>query len=434
VIRVSLPTVFRDSGVKWSHMWFDLGNPTPLVDAPVEFQITGVTPGQEVLVVATWRIGGVAFEASGRFEADANGAVAPCDQPSLGGTYLGVEPFGLWWSAQSEGEPEPSNLDPIDVTLTATTNVERVQSTITRLPVDPGVHISTVSDDGLVGMYFRPEGDGPFPSVLVVGGSAGGFSGADTTAALLASRGFASLALAYFGLPGLPAGLAEVPLEYFAVGIHWLSARPEVKGRVAVMGRSRGGELALLLAATFPQVGAVVAQSPSGVAWGSFGPGSGPDVAAWTFAGRAVPWLPSEEGPAWEEVYKSRPLVCTPGVLADLSDVEAVRRAEIEIERATCPILMISGEDDALWPSTTMTELVEKRAQRLGFIHSLVHLRFPDAGHLCSLPPGRPSPLVSEHPVDHELLAFGGSREGNAASQAKSWSETLTFLNDVLER
>lgn len=413
-------------------MRFEIDNPTPLVDAPIEFRITEVTPGQEVVVLASWELGGIPCESSGHFAADADGVVAPREQPNLDGTYQGVEPFGLWWSARFEGELGPPTLDPIIVTLTATTNGEHVEATIIRLPVDPEVLISSVTDDGIVGMYFRPVGERTFPAVLVVGGSGGGFSGVDTTAALLASRGIASLAIAYFGLPGLPTGLVEVPLEYFATCLRWLAARPEVEGRVAVMGRSRGGELALLLGATFPQVGAVVAQAPSGVVWDSFGPGSGPEVASWTYAGRAVPWLPSGDGPVWAEVDKSRPLVCTPGYLADLSDVNAAQRAEIEIERATCPILMISGEDDALWPSTMMAEQVEERAHAHGFVHRLVHLRYPDAGHFCATPPGLPSPLVMAHPVDHELIALGGSREGNAAAQANSWSETLVFLHDVL--
>ena len=413
-------------------MRIEIDNLTPLVDDPIGFRITEVTPGQEVVVVASWKLADIPCESSGRFEADAHGVVAPRDQPSLGGTYQGVEPFGLWWSAEFQGELDPSTLDPIIVTVTAATGVERVEATITRLRVDPEVLIRSVSDEGIVGIYFRPVGEGSFPAVMVVGGSGGGFSGVDTTAALLASRGIASLALAYFGLPGLPAGLVEVPLEYFATGQRWLAARPEVEGRVAVMGRSRGGELALLLGATFPDVGAVIAQAPSGVVWGSFGPESGPDVAAWTLEGHAVPWLPSGDGPAWAEVENSRPLVCTPGVLADLSDVDAARSAEIEIERATCPILMVSGEDDALWPSTLMAEQVEERAHAHGFVHRLVHLRYPEAGHHCATPPGLPSQLVVEHPVDHELIALGGSRQGNAAAQAHSWSKTLAFLHDVL--
>jgi hypothetical protein len=34
-------------------------------------------------------------------------------------------------------------------------------------------------------------------------------------AALLASRGFATFALAYFDVEGLPSGLYEIPLKYF---------------------------------------------------------------------------------------------------------------------------------------------------------------------------------------------------------------------------
>jgi hypothetical protein len=128
----------------------------------------------------------------------------------------------------------------------------------------------------------------------------------------------------------------------------------------------------------------------------------------------------------------TRPLVCTPGFLAELSNLEAVQKAEIEIERSTCPILMISGEDDALWPSTTMAEQVELRAHAHGFVHRLVHLRHQEAGHFCATPPGLPSPLIQAHPIDHELVALGGSPQGNAAAQANSWSETQEFLHDVL--
>ncbi len=399
---------------------------------PVEFRVAEANPGQDVLVTASWILDGLPFESSARFEADANGIVAPGDQPSLGGTYQGVEPFGLWWSAPSERESDHSNLEPIVVTLRATLDGEQIKGTIVRLRVDPAVRISAVTDDGMVGSYFRPSGEGPFPAMLVVGGSAGGFFGVDAKAALLASRGIASLALAYFGLPGLPDGLTEIPLEYFATALGWLAARPELKGRVGVMGQSRGGELALLLGASFREVGAVVAQAPSSVVWGSFGPGSGPEVAAWTLKGNAIPWLPEVEEAAWAEVEKTRPLVCTPATVAELSNVVAREEAAIEIEHATCPILMISGKDDALWPSTMMAEQVEERARSRGFIHRLVHLSYPEAGHFCAIPPGLPSPLVLTHPVDHELIAFGGSHRGNAAAQADSWSRTLVFLHEVL--
>jgi hypothetical protein len=50
--------------------------------------------------------------------------------------------------------------------------------------------------------------------VILLGGSDGGVM--EGSAAVLASRGYAALALAYFGAPPLPPELIEVPLEYFA--------------------------------------------------------------------------------------------------------------------------------------------------------------------------------------------------------------------------
>jgi dienelactone hydrolase len=135
---------------------------------------------------------------------------------------------------------------------------------------------------------------------------------------------------------------------------------------------------------------------------------------------------------AWAQVRAQHPIVLTPGFLTDLADHDAVRLAEIPIERAACPILMISGEDDAMWPSTVLAEIAEKRAAQHGFGHRLVHLRYPDAGHTCGSPPGLPAPLVSLHPVDNQLYAFGGSAAGNAAAQADSWQRSLAFLRNVL--
>jgi hypothetical protein len=47
----------------------------------------------------------------------------------------------------------------------------------------------------------------------------------------LAERGFASLALAYFGTDPLPARLQSIPLEYFARAIASLRQHPRVDPR-----------------------------------------------------------------------------------------------------------------------------------------------------------------------------------------------------------
>ena len=76
--------------------------------------------------------------------------------------------------------------------------------------------------------------------MLVFGGSGGGLM---TSAALLAARGYPSLALAYFKAPGLPQTLHNIPLEYFAKALRVLRAQPGVDpDHVLVVGESRGGE------------------------------------------------------------------------------------------------------------------------------------------------------------------------------------------------
>lgn len=110
---------------------------------------------------------------------------------------------------------------------------------------------TAVRDDGLVGVLCVPDGGPAAPGVLLLGGSEGGLHERD--ARVLAAEGFTVLALAYFGAPGLPPGLVDVPLEYFSRGLDLLAAR--APGRLGVLGGSRGGEAALLVRFTNPTPG-----------------------------------------------------------------------------------------------------------------------------------------------------------------------------------
>jgi dienelactone hydrolase len=133
-----------------------------------------------------------------------------------------------------------------------------------RLPVPDGVGRSDVRDHGLVGTLYYPEGVDPLPGVLMLGGAEGGMHEDD--AALLAAHGYAALALAYYGMPGLPATAQDIPLEYFGHALAYIQRHPRVRAdRLAVMGGSKGGEAALLVAATFPQVRAAISVVGSGL-------------------------------------------------------------------------------------------------------------------------------------------------------------------------
>src|SRR5262249_51944105 len=153
---------------------------------------------------------------------------------SVDGSYTGLSPMGLVWSMRAA--PEAGNpmlfrrrLDPLEVAIAASLDGTPVaRAAAKRLSVAPDVRRTDVRDGGLVGSFFEPGGAGPHPAVIVLGGSGGGLS--EAIPALLASRGVAGLALAYFGYPGVPDELAGIPLEYFGSAFEWLRSRPSVNG------------------------------------------------------------------------------------------------------------------------------------------------------------------------------------------------------------
>ncbi|HIY65770.1 MAG TPA: hypothetical protein H9830_05775, partial [Candidatus Agrococcus pullicola] len=93
--------------------------------------------------------------------------------------------------------------------------------------------------------------DTPRGAVLVLGGSEGGHHPADADA--LAHEGFVALSYAYFGAAGTPRALERIPIEHLLSGIDALQeAAPEQ--RIGVVGGSRGGEAAQLLASVDDRV------------------------------------------------------------------------------------------------------------------------------------------------------------------------------------
>src|SRR5262249_30713965 len=116
-----------------------------------------------------------------------------------------------------------------------------------------------------------------------------------------------------------------------------------------------------------------------------------------------------------------------------LLDRPAIRTAEIPIERCRGPILMISGDDDQMWPATTFAELALRRLADSGASVRCEHLHYPDAGHAFANPPGTDIPLVvPAHPLTGASYALGGTPIGNAAAQADCWPRIIDFLDEHL--
>lgn len=405
-----------------------------LVDDPGGIVITGCEPRSEVVVRARVEGEGAVRQAVATFRADETGAVDTARAASLAGTYTGVDPFGLWWSGEVAATSAISQPSPVTALVRAEAGGRHAEIVTERLWLVPGVSLTQVREPGIWGLFARPPGNGPFPAVVAFGGSGGGLGPAAEWAAVLASRGIAVLAIAYFGVPGLPAALVRIDVEVVERAASWLLGQTGVKpGKVAVMGGSRGSELALLAGALLDCVGAVVAFAPSGLTWGGVD-ASGPVPApAWRFGGQDIPYLDLRPAGGPDDQAPPRSSAELMAHHAALSDRDPFGAAEIPIERVSGPILMVSGEADAMWPSTPMACIAQRRAAEHGFAHELTHLRYPGAGHQCGGVPGTPTISQVRHPVTGQVYTFGGSPAADARARADSWPHVLRVLRHAAD-
>ncbi len=254
-------------------------------------------------------------------------------------------------------------------------------------------------------------------------------------AALLASHGFAAFALAYFHAEGLRRSHRHSP------GV--LRDRLELAGRPSqgsrrwfrCHGRIPRRELVLLLGATFPTIKAVVAFVPSGVVWRGFGKNTEEiegSIAAWTHNGVPVPSMPPESEDVELNIADGDPIPLTPYFLKSMESRDSLAHARIPVERIAGPVLMISGEADAMWPSTLLADIALESLQNTNHPYAFEHVSYPDAGHNIRAPYVPTTVTAMQHPVDGGLYALGGTPAGNARANEDSWRRVLAFLNQHL--
>ena len=209
-------------------------------------------------------------------------------------------------------------------------------------------------------------------AVLVLHGADG--QRRDAWAQRFAKEGFDALAIRWFGEDGI----VEVPLETVSSAAAWLER--ELGLPVAVAGHSKGAELALAAAAYDPgPVRAVLAWSPSAVAWYGSHPGedaSNSRRSSWSLRGEPLACVFTEAAP-WES---ERGVVLLPCYECP-ADGDANGKA-IAIERFSGRVLLVSGTDDKFWPSEDMARMVVRRMDEHGRADDVVRISGAGAGHL----------------------------------------------------
>jgi dienelactone hydrolase len=294
-----------------------------------------------------------------------------------------------------------------------------------------------VTEGGLAGVLCIPAGSGPAPGVLLLGGSEGGLHERD--ARELAAHGFTVLALAYFGMRGLPPGLIDVPLEYFMRGLDVLAGQPRAGRRFGVTGASRGGEAALLVASRDERAAAVVSVVGSGVVTQGIDYRRGRllDILShptnsWTWRGQPLPYLPNVvTGELRQLLADGQPVplgLAFPPVPADPAELD---RVAIPVEDIEGAVLLLSAGSDAMWPGAAYSQVAADRLARSQHPWPVEHRVLAGAGHGIAGPPGEPATGTTS-PGPGVTFEMGGTPEATNAARAQAWQATVDFLRAQL--
>ncbi|XP_053186196.1 acyl-coenzyme A thioesterase 2, mitochondrial-like [Scomber japonicus] len=396
-----------------------------LFDDPVQVMVAGLKARQVVTMRArSISEKGVVFSSSATYRADDKGEIDLNKDPSLSGSYIGVEPMGLLRSMRADTLHKRfqinTSLNPYLVKFSVLEEEGEgrilAEETNERFLMGEGVTRLPIKEGNIRGVLFTPPGRGPFPAVLDLYTLGGGLS--EKRASLLASRGFVVLTIAAFGFDDMPKRVKEVHLDYFEEAMQFLKNLDKVGSEgVGVLSLSKTGDIALSMATYLAGIDAVV----------------------WINGCSANTALP---------LYYKKNLL-HPALMSDASKVihtesgadifkycindpmaEENWATLIPIEKAESHFLFVASEDDLNWDSKAyMDELVE-RLKRHGK-ENFECLCYPEAGHFLE-PPYGPYCPSSFHWVAGKPAMWGGEPRSHTAAEVHMWKKIQVFFRSHL--
>ncbi|XP_037623888.1 peroxisomal succinyl-coenzyme A thioesterase-like isoform X1 [Sebastes umbrosus] len=407
-----------------------------LMDEKFVVLVQNVFPGSQLTVYALYQCeGGYSWESFAHYTANATGTVNVSEDLSLGGTYSGVEPMGLMWSLRPVPGSKPwlrmrkMNVQtPMEVKISVyqghqtegfVDKVPLAGVVVERWYMAPGVRRIPVTENGLTATLFLPSGPGPFPGLLDLWG--GGGKLVEYRSALLASHGFASLALDYLTPKVTMETGKMVDNEYFETAYRFLEQHPQIlSSRIAMMGLSFGTTVTLKTAvySKVVKLRCIVCISGSHV--------------------QPIDATMEQTFIAYNQnVDKTRFTEENHVIWRDLLlPIPTDPSLKVDVGRLKCPLLVVVGEDDQNWPAYESAMDMKEMMKQAGNSHLLTVLSYPNAGHLIEppyTPFSRASTFRTVSPTPQMVVVlWGGETVGHSRAQEDAWRKMLVFLKEHL--
>lgn len=217
------------------------------------------------------------------------------------------------------------------------------------------------------------------PLIVGLGGSEGGNAWSSDywkkTRDQFIEKGYAFLAIGYFGAKGTPDTLNKIAIEdvYNAIKIATKNKKVNKK-KIAIIGGSRGADLALLLGSYYKYINCVVSIVGSNAVF----PGHTThfSTSCWTYENKELPFLPVNDEAV--PFLMKRDLRGT--FEAMLKDTIALEKAIIKIENIKGAVFLLSATKDEICPSTPMAENMITRFKKNNFKYHYEHKSI-EGGH-----------------------------------------------------
>uniref|UniRef100_A0A672YFJ3 Acyl-CoA thioesterase 19 n=1 Tax=Sphaeramia orbicularis TaxID=375764 RepID=A0A672YFJ3_9TELE len=404
---------------EWCNVKLSVYPSRGLVDEKFTVLVQKAPPGFQMTIHVLHQCeDGNSLEAFAHYTADACGTVNLSEDPSMGGTYSGVEPMGLIWSLKPVPGSKPGirlskkNVQtPMEFTISVYKGhqtegfVDQVQLAcvvVERWYMAPGVRRVPITEGGLIGVLFLPPGPGPFPGVLDLWG--GGVDLLETRSALLASHGFASMTINYMDPFRKNEETSEagkiVNNQYFETALRVLQQHPQIlSSSIGMLGLSFGASVTFKMAAYS-------------------------DVVKVRNA-----WMKYLSLNASKIRVDTDNQVITRDLLLPIPTDPTMK---VDVGRVQCPLLLIVGEDDQNWPVSESAQDIKEMMERAGNSHLLTILSYPNTGHLIE-PPYSGHVLVSTlRHITALMSLWGGEMVAHCRAQEDAWRKILVFLMENL--
>jgi uncharacterized protein len=210
------------------------------------------------------------------------------------------------------------------------------------------------------------------PLIVGLGGSEGGNAWASDywskTRQRFIDEGYAFLAVGYFGCKSTPPVLDRISIDDVHQAIAEAAKNKNVNaGKIAIVGGSRGADLALLLGSHYDDISCVVAMSPSHAVF----PGHTQEftTSCWTFGGKELPFIPVNE----ESVPFLMKRDLRGAFQAMMKDTASEQKALIPVERIQGSVLLMSATKDEIIPAVEMGKKMMARFRNNDFKYAFEH-------------------------------------------------------------